>query len=211
MSSGIWGGAGEDKGAAAFICFLRDVCGWDSRVLKRFKIFEDLFQSCWCVWWTDDVVAISDRPLEIQRDDVGRLHNEIGPSVVFRDGWSLHHWHGVLVPSEWIRDRSSLTPLIALTQENIEQRRAACEILGWAKVLGQLDATLIDHDDDPMIGDLLEVNLPDFGNAKFLKVVCGTGRTFALPVPPESRTALEANAWTYGIDPIDYRNLEVRT
>jgi len=42
-------------------------------------------------------------------------------------------------------------------------------------------------------------------------VRCGTGRTFALPVPPDMKTAIQANAWTYGLDPKDIFNLEVRT
>ena len=62
-----------------------------------------------------------------------------------------------------------------------------------------------------MIGTLLEVNLPDIGKEKFLKVLCGTGREFAIPVPPFMKTALEANAWTYGLDGDLLRDLEVRT
>lgn len=43
-------------------------------------------------------------------------------------------------------------------------------------------------------------------------VKCGTGRTFALPVPPEMTRAIDANAWTFALDnPSDLRDLEVRT
>lgn len=65
-------------------------------------------------------------------------------------------------------------------------------------------------DEDPQIGELLSVNLPDIGQKKFLRVTCGTGRKFALPVPPEMETALEANAWTWGLEPNQYKP-EVRT
>jgi hypothetical protein len=79
------------------------------------------------------------------------------------------------------------------------------------RTLEELDAKTIDKDDDPMIGELLEVDIPEIGREKFIRVLCGTGRTFAIPVPPEMRTALEANAWTYGIDPVELSQLEVRT
>ena len=93
----------------------------------------------------------------------------------------------------------------------MEQRRAACEIIGWDNILNLLDAKIIDEDKDPMIGTLVEVNIPDIGREKFIRVLCGTGRSFALPVPPEMNTALEANAWTYDLDGDVLRKLEVRT
>jgi hypothetical protein len=69
---------------------------------------------------------------------------------------------------------------------------------------------VIDEDADEMIGTLLEVDIPDIGKEKFLFVKCGTGRNFALPVPPDMKTALEANAWSYGLKPAEYVP-EVRT
>lgn len=46
----------------------------------------------------------------------------------------------------------------------------------------------------------MEVKLPDSGKERFIRVRCGTGREFAIPVPPDTQTALAGNAWTYGID-----------
>jgi hypothetical protein len=54
------------------------------------------------------------------------------------------------------------------------------------------------------------VDIPDIGREHYLRVKCGTGRGFAIPVPPECKTALEANAWTYGLESYEYRP-EVRT
>ena len=159
----------------------------------------------------EDVVVFQHRPEYIRFDEDNRLHCETGPAIRYRDGYSVYSWHGVRVPAEWIENKESLTAKIALTWENVEQRRCACEILGWVKVLSSLDYKVIDSDPDPMIGDLLEVDIPEIGRERFLQVVCGTGRTFALPVPPKMKTALEANAWTYGVEPDLLRALEVRT
>jgi hypothetical protein len=185
---------------AAWVSYFRDVCGWENPALEKFTVAEDMVKSCGWTWWHQNVLAISDRPKKINRDAEKRLHCETGPSIEYRDGWSLWHWHGVSVPRGWIEDKASLTAKTALTWENIEQRRAACEILGWAKVLSELNATVIDTDPEPHVGQLLEVELPDIGRERFLSVTCGTGRHFALPVPSSMKTALEANCWTYGID-----------
>ena len=140
------------------------------------------------------------------------MHCESGPSIAYRDGWSLWHWHGVSIPREWIEDKAALTAKTALTWPNIEQRRAACEILGWNVILKGLDAKTIDRDEDPKVGELVEVAIPDIGRERFVRVRCGTGREFALPVPPTMKTALEANLWTYGIDSSDRALIpEIRT
>jgi hypothetical protein len=114
------------------------------------------------------------------------------------------------VPAEWIEAKETIDPRLALTWENIEQRRCLAEILGWKRVLEQLNPKTINVDGDPQIGTLLEVDLPGSGRERFLRVMCGTRREFVLPVPPEMRTAAQANAWTYGLDAKDLK-LEVRT
>ena len=152
-------------------------------------------------WWSpyDGVCIISDRPRKASFDAERRLHCETGAAIQFSDGWGMHAWHGQRVPAEWIDDKPSLTAKTALTWENVEQRRAACEILGWHRILAELDAKTIDRDAEATIGELVEVTL-DGQRERFIKVLCGTGREFALPVPPTMQTALQANAWTYGID-----------
>jgi len=165
-------------------------------------------------WWTpyENDCFISDRPSVVKFDNDNRLHREDGPAVEYRDGWGICMWHGTRVPAAWIMDKKNLTAKIALTWQNIEQRRAACEILGWVNILTELKAKTINKDADPEIGELLEVNIPDIGKERFLKVQCGTGRTFALPVPPTMKTALQANAWTFGIDDVkQFMKPEIRT
>lgn len=163
-------------------------------------------------WWLphERVCWISERPTRLMVDEGGALHASCGPALTYPDGWSLHAWRGTLVPRDWIERPETLTPRTALSHPKVEQRRAACEILGWDAVLSSLNARVVQQDPDPTIGQLLEVDLPDIGRERFLRVLCGTGRRFALPVPPGMTTALQANAWTYGLDPISFHP-EVRT
>jgi hypothetical protein len=123
----------------------------------------------------------------------------------------MYAWHGVYVPEKWIMDKSTVTPEMALKHENTEMRRAACEIVGWDRILTELNAKTLDKDEDPEIGELVEVTIPDIGKEKFIRVTCGTGRRFAIPVPPETKTALEGNAWTYDIPTDLLKMKEFRT
>lgn len=199
----------HDAGWLSFYNYFQEVVGLECT--NKLQGLIDLSKYCGWVSFYDDTVVFQHRPEVIKFDDQNRLHCEDGPAIRYRDGYSLYSWHGTRVPAEWIEKKSELTAKIALTWENIEQRRCACEIIGWATILRELDSTVIDSDVDPMVGNLLEVNIPDIGREKFLQVLCGTGRTFAIPVPPECKTALEANAWSYNISPDLLKDLEVRT
>jgi hypothetical protein len=183
------------SGWAAFLSFFKDVaklpldCSkyihWENAAIHgSFRIMHS------------DFCMVSDRPRVLKLDDQGRAHCETGPYIQWADGSGIYAWHGTRVPAIWIEDKSSLTPEIALTWENVEQRRAACEILGWHNVLEHpsLNPKIIDTD-EPHIGELIEVDLPDAPKQRFLKVQCGTGRTFALSINDRKyNTALHANA-----------------
>ena len=156
-------------------------------------------------------VVMTDRPTRLRRDDANRLHCEDGPAIEYGDGWSVYAWHGTRIPQDWIVNRKTLDPKTALTHKNVEMRRAAADIVGWEAVLEHVSARVIDVDKDPEIGTLLEVDLPDSPRSRFLRVQCGTKRVFALPVPAEMKTALQANAWTYDVDVKTILRLEART
>jgi len=200
ISGSLW------AGYSAWADYFSEVLG-----ISIDRNYLDITENCGYYWVLDDVCFASERPTNINLDDQGRLHSETGQSISYKSGWGLYHWHGTKVPGDWIMEKSNLTAKMALTWENMEQRRAACEIVGWAKVLDDLKAKVIDTDDDEEIGELVEVEIPDIGKEKFLRVVCGTGRKFAIPVPPEMKTALDANAWTYDLDGDILKKLEVRT
>jgi hypothetical protein len=177
-------------------------------------------------------VSMSEKRRVTVRDPQGRAHCPHGPAEVHGDGTPIFFWRGTRVPSYFIpitdlwrkqypdceilpvnHPYRPIDARIALTIQNMEIRRAACEIVGWHKILEDLHAVVIDRDEDPTIGELLQVWIPGEVTdiqQQFLRVRCGTGRVFALAVPDTCRTALEANAWTYGLRPEDYKP-EIRT
>jgi hypothetical protein len=159
-----------------------------------------------------NICWVSERHNILRRDERGLLHDVAGPAVTFPDGWAIYAWHGTRIPAEWITGRKSLTAKTAITWRNIEQRRAAIEILGWNAILDELNARTIDADHDPQIGTLVEVDLPDLSRpSRFLRVTCGTGREFAIGVPAEIDTAIAAQAWTQNLPPTEFTRPEIRS
>lgn len=181
-------------GYDSYLTAMRDIIGLRLPEYEKYATWERCAIAAPFRVVHDEFCIISDFPEILKVDDENRPHCETGPSHRWRDGWALYHWHGVSIPAEWIEDRKNLTARTALTWPNIEQRRAACEIIGWDRILSELKARVIDEDDDPQVGTLVEVSLPDAGDERFLRVVCGTGRRFALPVPKTVKSAVEAHA-----------------
>ncbi len=199
----------HDANWLAFYEYFREVCGLVEETEPLLGLTELARSAGWAIPYKD-ICWVSERPKTLRRDDQGRLHDLDGPAVEYPDGWALYSVRGVTVPDEWIKEKESLDVKTALTWGNIEQRKAAAEILGWARIIEELEPEIIDKDSDPEIGELLKVDLPDSPGSQFLRVLCGTGRTFVLPVPPEMKTALEANAWTWDLKPEEYTP-EIRT
>jgi hypothetical protein len=148
-------------------------------------------------WWVPyrNACFLQHKPDFIKWDDQKRLHCEDGPAIRYRDGLEIYSWHGTRIPMEWITDKAGLTAETAISHQNVEQRRCAAEIIGWVNILDKLNSKIIDQHANPIVGTLYEVDIPDIGKEKFLKVVCGTKRDFALPVPPDMKTAEQAQRW----------------
>ena len=107
------------------------------------------------------VESVSDRPEVLRVDNENRPHCENGPSHRWRDGWSLYYWHGVEIPGEWVSGKPP-SAQEALTWPNIEQRRAAAEIVGWANILAQLDARVHMPDAPREVEPPLSARRPSF-------------------------------------------------
>ncbi len=144
------------------------------------------------------------------------LHSTTGPAAKTLSGEEFYFINGIKVPSKWF-EKDGLTPYDAISQKNVELRNLACEMVGWDNIVDYVGAVVINKSPDPQIGELLSCELPAPATwfkptkIKLLRVKCGTGRTFVLPVPNSMRTAKGANAWTYGFSGVTFVSPEIRT
>jgi hypothetical protein len=222
------------RGTSARNNFFVEVCKVkidDDSNNKRI-VLDQFINSCGGAYFSAKVTVIYDRPSVLKistTNDIGVLHCEDGPAIAWgRDSsgnyshdahgaLALYYWEGVAVPAHWIENKpktdEDMAKLAAevLSSTNQEQLRAGCEILGWVPVLKSLGMKVLDEDPNPQFGQLVSVDLPNAPNSKFILATCGTGRQIAVPADPESSTAIEAGARSYGLPVEIYRRLKVRT
>ena len=194
-------------GFPSYVAACRDVLGLDLPEFNKWKAWEDCARHGGFRVMHPEFCLVCDFPEILRIDDQNRAHSETGPSHRWRDGWSLYHWHGVSVPAHWIEDRANLDPAEVLSCENVEQRAAGMEIVGWAKALDLLDCKIIDSDPDPDHGDLIELTLPGLNEpGRFLRAYCPRNGLIVEGCPRVSDidgkpidTVKAAQAWSFGM------------
>jgi hypothetical protein len=159
-------------------------------------------------WWPYERVAVvAERPLELHRDEAGRLDRGDGPALRFPDGFALHAWRGMPVPAEFLDGLAGLTPRRIREEENAELRRVMLEHYGYERYLEESGAEPVQRD---AAGVLWRIELEGDEPLVMVEVVNstpepdGTHRTYWLRVPPRTRTAREGVAWTFGLEEADY-------
>ncbi|GAA3133068.1 DUF6745 domain-containing protein [Nonomuraea salmonea] len=159
-------------------------------------------------WWPYERVAVvTERPVELHLDDLGRLHRAEGPALAFADGFALHAWHGMPVPAGFGAAMTALTPERIRAEPNAELRRAMLEHFGPERYLAESGAEPL-HSDET--GVLWRVELAGDEPLTMVEVVNstpepdGTRRTYFLRVPPWTERARQGVAWTFGVAEDDY-------
>lgn len=160
-------------------------------------------------WWPHaDLVIVSERPVELHRDELGRLHRGDGPALAYPGGFGLHAWRGMPMPADFMSSLATLSPGRIAREENAELRRVMLECYGFDRYLADTGATPLGRDD---AGVLWRIDLPGDEPVVMVEVVNstpepdGTRRTYWLRVPPHTRTAQEGVAWTFGLTTSEYQ------
>lgn len=162
-------------------------------------------------WWPyENVAVVCERPVELHRDEAGRLDRGDGPALAYPDGFALHAWRGMPVDAEFLADLADLTPELIRAEENAELRRVMLEYYGYDRYLAESGAR---HEHRDETGVLWRVALADDEDVVMVEVVNstpepdGSHRTYWLRVPPSTRTAREGVAWTFGLSAEAYEPL----
>ena len=193
----------------AFYLFARDIVGvkYDDKRSRQLDMWRDVAQSC-CWWWAyENYVIVSERPTTVAMDERGRIHSHTGPAVAFADGWKVYASHGVRLPEYIIERPSEITVKKIEKEANVEIRRVMVEQYGAAKFLTDSGAKKI-HEDD--YGVLYRKEMPGDEPMVFVDVVNSTAepdgsfRKYMLRVPPDTKTARAAVAWTFGKTEAEY-------
>jgi hypothetical protein len=159
-------------------------------------------------WWPlERAAVVCERPVALHRDEAGRLDHGDGPALAFADGFALYAWRGMPVPAAFLEELAGLTPERIRTEENAELRRVMLEYYGYDRYLADSGARPLHTD---ATGTLWRIDLDGDEPVVMVEVLNstpepdGTRRTYWLRVPPQTRTAREGVAWTFGLHPDVY-------
>lgn len=159
-------------------------------------------------WWPfADTAILCERASALHLDERGRLHDGDGPALVYSDGFALYRWRGVTIAEDFTRTLAALTPAVIRGERNAELRRIMLEHYGHDRYIVDSGARPV-HEDEA--GRLWRVNLRGDEPVAMVEVVNstaepdGTFRTYWLRVPPDTRTARAAVAWTFGLTEEEY-------
>ena len=162
-------------------------------------------------WWPYANVAIlTDRPDELHRDNVGRLHAAQTPALHYSDGFALHAWRGMPIPSDLVDRLAHLTHAQIAGERNAELRRVMLEHFGYERYLREAGARRLSSD---ACGVLWQLTFSDDEPLTMVEVINstpepdGTSRVYWLRVPPTTRTARAGVAWTFGLTEEEYHPL----
>ena len=191
--------------------------GWDAAWLAKleaaeqmgfkpskelFFVYKDLVKKGVYDFVPDRDVYVCAYPKKIRMDDRMRLHSTNGPAVEWHNHrGDLYFIHGALFPEDlyWRVVKREISAEEVLKIENIEVRTRAIEILGYERMLRELDAKELEKRTTtsrpplnvPITYALYEVQLNDDQQdgenlpAKILQVQCpSTSKITFIRVPP---------------------------
>jgi hypothetical protein len=126
-----------------------------------------------------------------------RLHNESGPSVRFRSGYSLWAIDGITADEQIVMRPETQTVEQMEKEENQDVRAIRIARFGWVRYIKESGATCIDKRKNEVEGTK-EALFKCKDESTRLVVTCPTKRIFSLGVPPEVKTCQQAQTWLAG-------------
>ena len=137
-----------------------------------------------CGWWhpMQGAVIFQHRHDAVHLID-GQLHNDLGPSVHYRDGLSVWSIRGVRVDEQIVMKPETQTIKQINGESNAEIKRIRIERYGWENYLRKTDARVLEerqNDIEATVESLMQA-----GDMRVLVGACpSTGRVYAMEVDP---------------------------
>jgi hypothetical protein len=168
----------------------RSFYGYD--VLEYDHAWLTILTNVWAARALHDRFEVIDWPADVFHDEIYHLTcTSDRPAVTLKSGKKLWIRRGMHIPDQFA-DVRMLHPRDFLHMDDQKLRDDICAEYGWYRIFEHIGADLIHRRADPEWGSLIEMHLPKSEPKRFLKVLCGTGRWFCLPVPSDVMTVEDA-------------------
>lgn len=151
--TGTWFLGNQDQHWIGFYQFGAEIgVKYKAEDAEKLDVLSMLAKSAGWMYPFEKIALVCDRPKECHFEGGPGtvLHKDGGPSVAYRDGDSLWHLHGQMVP-QWLAETPAdqLDASKVLGIENVDQRREGIRKIGIARVESKLGAKTIDSDSIP--------------------------------------------------------------
>ena len=191
----------HDANWLAFYEFFRNECGLVKET-EKIKPMIDLAHNCG--WWSayEEVCIIQERHESVLFDSDGRIHNDEGPAIKYRDGLcNVYAIHGVRVNEKIVMKPHKQTVQEIEGETNQEIKRIRIDRFGWANFLKKSKAKVIDRRRNWRdCQDEILYEVKD-GSKRIQLTDPSTGREYFLALPREIKTCEEAQNWmSSGLD-----------
>lgn len=151
------------------------------------------------------IMLVRENPMEISVVN-NQVHNTEGPAVIYRDKTKIYAMRNIFVPSLFMEKPEKLTANDLIEINNMEIRRVLIEKMGEEKYLMNLSAKVQDESEFGTLYTYYErlLNRGTKRKAAMVKVKNstpepdGTYKDYFLQVPPNTKTARQAVAWSFG-------------
>jgi hypothetical protein len=180
--------------------FFRDVVGVHCapHLSDRLDWWADIARSCLWWWPYRKACVVCERPAEIHSPDGRSLHNDAGPAVRFRDGWSIWAIDGVMVDEQIVLRPDSQSLQQIHRERNAEVKRIRIERYGWERYLADVGAVVLDRRRNNVEATRETLLRTPNGETVLVCACPSTARVYVLAVPPDIRTCRGAQAWLSG-------------
>jgi len=202
----MWSGGNQWAGYPAYLSFFCHIAKLPLDYSK-WQHYETLSELSGPRIMHPDFCMISDKPELLLIDEQNRPHCPDGPFCRWRDGSALYAFHGVRVPGWILESPESITIEKIDKEKNMEIRRVMIERMGAERFIKESGAIKQDASEQGTLwrtagGEDEDIVMVELKNSTVEPD--GSTKTYWLRVPPDTKTAREAVAWSFGMTADQY-------
>lgn len=163
---------------------------------EKYRKFMEWCRCCPFILFNDTTVYASRKPKYIKFNDANQLHCDDGMACEYADGWGVYSINGVSVDEQIVMRPETQTIKQISDEQNEEVKRIRIIRYGWDRFLDEINAVVIDSNDNYIEGTKEFLIQNDKLESRILACVCpSTTKEFFLEVPLEIKTCREAQSW----------------
>jgi hypothetical protein len=175
---------------------------------EAIAVFQNLAEKVHAIGCFPEVCFLSEQPIELHRDGMGRFHRTDGPAIAYNGEFKIYCWHNTRMQRDVLEGPVDQHRI--MKENNSEVKRVLLERYGIEEYIRDTGAIPM-HEDETGVLYCISGYSQAPGSIIMLVAVTnstpeidGTYKRYFLRVPPETLTAREGVAWTFHLEESEY-------